>query len=91
MEFEWDENKRASNIFKHGIDFIDVWQMFDSDYITAQAKLGKDGEQRFLVTGLINGSYVTGVFTMRGDVTRVISIRKARTNEWKQHKALHGG
>lgn len=29
MEFEWDEDKRQSNIRKHGIDFVDVPAVFD--------------------------------------------------------------
>lgn len=27
--FEWDENKRRSNIVKHGIDFEDAKDVFD--------------------------------------------------------------
>jgi len=29
MEFEWDENKRQSNLSKHGIDFVDAAKIFD--------------------------------------------------------------
>jgi uncharacterized DUF497 family protein len=31
MSFEWDEKKRRVNIIKHGIDFFDVKELFDSD------------------------------------------------------------
>jgi uncharacterized DUF497 family protein len=34
MRFEWDEKKRLSNIKKHGIDFIDVPEMFKFDTVT---------------------------------------------------------
>lgn len=27
--YEWDENKRRYNLEKHGIDFIDVIEIFD--------------------------------------------------------------
>lgn len=27
MEFEWDEQKRLSNLAKHGLDFADVAQL----------------------------------------------------------------
>jgi uncharacterized DUF497 family protein len=90
MEFTWDEAKRLSNIEKHHLDFIDVWQVFDGDHIKGPAKPGKSGEERFLVTGLIDGLYVTGIFTMRDTVTRVISLRRARANERRAHQALHG-
>lgn len=29
MEFEWDENKRQSNLNKHGVDFIDAAKIFN--------------------------------------------------------------
>jgi uncharacterized DUF497 family protein len=29
MQFEWDETKRASNVAKHGIDFISAVELFD--------------------------------------------------------------
>jgi uncharacterized DUF497 family protein len=34
MKFEWDENKRLINLQRHGIDFADVWQIFDYDIAT---------------------------------------------------------
>ena len=30
VRFEWDEAKRKANIAKHGIDFLDVPEMFGS-------------------------------------------------------------
>lgn len=91
MDFEWDEKKRLSNITKHGLDFIDVWQLFEDKHIAGMAKPGSDGEQRFLATGFIHGICVTGIYTVRNNVTRIISLRKARRNEQKQHQALHNG
>lgn len=89
MEFEWDEPKRLSNIEKHGFDFVDVWQLFDGDHIEGSARLSINGEQRFLATGFINGLYATVIHTVRGSIIRIISLRKARLNERKQHQALH--
>lgn len=31
MRFEWDERKRSANFRKHGIDFADVYRVFDFD------------------------------------------------------------
>jgi uncharacterized DUF497 family protein len=90
MEFEWDEAKRLANIEKHYIDFIDVWEIFENDYIRGPAKPGVGGEERFLVIGIISGLYVTGVFTMRGTVVRVISLRRAHRNERTEHQEVHG-
>ena len=91
MIFEWDESKRLVNIGKHGFDFLDIWQIFEGEYIKGQAKQGIDGEERLIATGIIAGIYATVVYTMRDDVTRIISLRKARTNERRQHQALHDG
>lgn len=91
MEFEGDEKKRMSNIEKHGFDFLDTWKLLEDDHIKAVAKQGKDGEGRFLATGLIDGIYATVIGTMRNGVIRVISLRKARKNEQRKHQALYGG
>ncbi len=89
MEFEWDENKRASNIAKHGFDFLDTWELFEDDHLKGAAKPGKNGEERFLATGLVRGFYATVIYTMRGSIIRVISLRKANPNEQGKHQALH--
>lgn len=91
MEFEWDENKRKSNIEKHGFDFREAWKVFEGDYIRSMAKQGKGGEERFLVTGLVDDFYATVIITMRNDICRVISLRKASVNEQRRHQTLHGG
>lgn len=91
MTFEWDENKRLSNISKHGFDFIDAWQLFEGEHIRGEAKQGGDGEQRFIATGFVQGIYATVIYSVRDGATRIISLRKARENERRQHQALHDG
>ncbi|MDF5728713.1 MAG: BrnT family toxin [Rhizonema sp. PD38] len=81
MEFEWDEAKRFANIRKHGIDFIDVPDVFDGDTVTVQDNRYDYGEQRFVTFGLLQGILVAVVHTERGDSTRIISIRKATKYE----------
>jgi hypothetical protein len=34
VDFVWDENKRAVNLRKHGIDFADCAQMFQGPLVT---------------------------------------------------------
>lgn len=93
MIYEWNENKRQSNLNKHGFDFIDidVWQLFEGEHTRGKAKQGSNGEQRFLATGFVHGVYATVIYTTRDGATRVISLRKARKNERKQHQTLHDG
>ncbi|MBP5975137.1 BrnT family toxin [Brasilonema sp. CT11] len=81
MEFEWDEAKRLANIRKHGIDFIDVPEVFDGDTVTVEDNRYDYGEQRFVTFGLLQGILVAVVHTERGDSTRIISTRKATKYE----------
>ena len=90
MEFEFDENKRRANIERHGIDFIDADILFSNPYLEAPAKT-VDGEQRCLAVGIIDDVYVTAVFTRRGPVIRIISMRSARNGERKKHQEIFGG
>ena len=32
VDFEWDDQKRRSNIAKHGLDFVDAARIFMGDY-----------------------------------------------------------
>ncbi len=89
MEFEFDEDKRLKNIEKHGIDFIDADILFDNPYLKAPAKT-VDGEQRWLVVGMIDDDFVTAVFTWRGPVIRIISMRRARNDERKSYRKVFG-
>jgi uncharacterized protein len=81
MGFEWDEAKRLANIRKHGIDFIDVPDVFDGDTVTVEDNRYDYGEQRFVTFGLLQGILVAVVHTERGDSTRIISTRKATKYE----------
>lgn len=87
MDFEWDEEKRLKNLEKHGIDFIDADILFGNPHLVAPTV---DGEQRWLATGMIDEIYVTAVFTRRGPVIRMISMRSARNGERKRHQEVFG-
>ena len=80
MEFEWDENKNRLNIEKHGIDFIDAAGMINDGHAFIGLS-SYENEQRFIATGPIEGRYITVVYTMRCETTRIISARAARKKE----------
>lgn len=89
LTFEWDEEKRLSNVEKHSLDFLDSNILFSSPQIEGNAK-AVDGEIRRTTTGMIEDVYVTAIFTMRGDAVRMISLRRARNGEKRRHQELHG-
>jgi uncharacterized DUF497 family protein len=58
--FEYDENKSASNLEKHGIDFVEVQLLWDdADLLEIPAKT--TDEPRFLVIGMIDNKHWSGV------------------------------
>ena len=83
MEFEWDENKRKSNIQKHGIDFKDAKRVFEGITITFQDNRFEYGEQRFITMGLLYEIVIVIAHTEIDETIRIISMRKATKNEQK--------
>ena len=77
MQFEWDENKSASNKIKHGIDFKEA-QILWEDCNRLEFSVKTDGEQRFLTIGLINTKHWTAVITYRELNIRIIFVRRSR-------------
>jgi uncharacterized DUF497 family protein len=82
MRFEYDPAKSESNRAGHGIDFEEAKQLWeDDDRILFPAKSGS--EERYALLGKRGGKVRAAFFTMRGEVTRIISVRRARENEEK--------
>ncbi len=79
--FEWDEDKRLSNIRKHGIDFLDVEIIFEQDTVIFEDNRFNYHEQRWCALGLLIERVVVVVYTENKNTLRIISIRKANKNE----------
>lgn len=79
-KFEWDENKRQSNIDKHGIDFEDAIQIFE-DRMRVEALSSQKDEERYITFGVVNEVVLAVVYTNRNNVKRIISARVAHENE----------
>jgi uncharacterized protein len=78
--FEFDATKSESNRKKHGIDFVEA-QILWNDPMLLEVPSKTDDELRYLVIGLIDGKHWSAVITYRGDNVRLISVRRARTEE----------
>ena len=81
MQFTWDENKRLKNIQKHGIDFLDLTEVFEKPMLTRIDDRKDYGEARWIALGELDGNVVVLVYTERSDTTRIISARRATKNE----------
>jgi uncharacterized protein len=80
MDFEFDPDKSAANKIKHGIDFVES-QLLWADMNLLEVPARTDGEPRFLAIGKIGGKHWAAIYTMRGTVIRLISVRRARNEE----------
>jgi uncharacterized DUF497 family protein len=80
MEFDYNPVKSMTNLVKHGISFKDAQQLWkDSGLKVIKART--TGEPRWIAIGRIGEKYWSGVFTPRGEVIRIISVRRSRPNE----------
>ncbi len=85
MGFEWDENKRAENIGKHDLDFVDAWQIFDAPMLVDINDREDYGETRYFGIGFLKNFVVAVVFTEPDEETiRIISLRRALKYEREQ-------
>jgi uncharacterized DUF497 family protein len=90
VEFEYDPNKSAANLSKHGINFDDAQRLWDEPTFTFDTKPGSD-ESRQLVLGIIDGKHWTAITTNRGGATRIISVRRSRDYEEETYDKLIQG
>ncbi len=80
MKFEFDERKSQSNKKKHGIDFAEAQELWDDPELL-EIPLKSEDEPRTLFVGLISGKHWSAIITPRGENTRIISVRRSRTEE----------
>lgn len=81
MRYEWDENKRAANIAKHGVDFADAERFSWHSAMEAKDDRTQYGEERFIAIGFIDKRLYVIIYTTRHRTIRLISLRKANKRE----------
>jgi len=88
MQFEWDEEKRQANLEKHDVDFRDVGTVFRGPNLTYSSPAA--GERRRVAIGRLHppgrpdgwsDPLVAAFHTKREETYRIISARRARTDE----------
>ena len=83
--FVWDDQKRAANLRKHGVDFS-LAEQFDFASAATVLDNRKDyGERRYRAFGPVAGRMYVLVFTRRGDHVRIISARRANQREIRRY------
>jgi uncharacterized DUF497 family protein len=80
MGYEFDEAKSAPNKVKHGLDFSEAQKLWrDEDAVELPAR--SDKEERKMLIAKSKGKIWSAIFTERVDRIRIISVRRAHTNE----------
>ncbi len=87
MHFIWDENKRQSNLAKHGLDFADAHKVFNAAIVLFEDNRFCYGEQRMVAVGLLDITVVIVVHVDDDDTIKIISMRRANNNEQKLYYA----
>lgn len=92
MKFEWDPNKEAINIKKHGVSFEQAAYVFADQFsLSMFDNEHSNQEDRWIILGKSNNEMILlVVHTFRNsdneETVRIISARKATKNEEKTYR-----
>jgi len=84
---QWNGDKAASNLRKHGVDFADAATVLEDE---AALTMPDDyhSEERWVILGMdVLGRLLVVVYTWRSDEPRLISARKANRTERRQYES----
>ena len=83
--FEWDEDKNAENLEKHGVNFETAQYAFiDPKRVIAQDLTHSKIEKRYYCFGKVKGGVLTVRFTYRGNRIRIIGA-----GYWRKGKNIY--
>jgi hypothetical protein len=87
MDYQWDPEKAASNLGKHGIDFADAVGVLEDAWALTIKDEVVEGEQRFATLGTdFLERVLVVVYTFRGGIIRLISARRATRRERRAYE-----
>jgi uncharacterized DUF497 family protein len=87
MDLEFDQDKRDKTLLERGLDFAQAAEVFEGVYFTGRDERFEYEEERFITIGKLDASLVVLVWTPRGKVRRIISMRKANDREKAFYKS----
>ncbi|MBM4090601.1 MAG: BrnT family toxin [Planctomycetes bacterium] len=89
LQFEWDEDKAASNVAKHGVTFDEATTVFGDPLaaIFDDEEHSRDELREIIIGRSILQRLVLVSFTERGEeVVRIVRARIASKRERKDHE-----
>jgi hypothetical protein len=90
MEISFDPAKRAKTLTERGLDFLDATEVFTAPNYRFVDDRFDYGEVRIITVGELRGRMVVIVWTPRGEVRHIISMRKANDREKAYYRDLLG-
>jgi len=87
MKIEYDQTKRHLTLEKRGLDMARACEVFEGVTLTVEDDRKSYGEKRFITIGFLDERMIVLVWTPRGAVRRIISLRKANDREQKYYGA----
>jgi uncharacterized DUF497 family protein len=86
MEADYDEAKDAANVAKHGLSLAFGGRVLRAPGRITKVDTRRDyGETRFIAFGRVEERLYVAVWSQRGDVARIISVRKANERERREY------
>lgn len=91
LVYEWDEAKRASNLEKHGLDFVDAHLVYENEEkLTLQSPRSTELRRQDMALVEMAGEVLSLVYVLRGNTVRVISFRRASRRERRLYAEIKG-
>ncbi|SEA54834.1 BrnT family toxin [Paraburkholderia sartisoli] len=87
MQIEFDTVKRDKTLVERDLDFARAAEIFAGRQFTAEDLREDYSETRFTTVGKLGWRMVVMVWTPRGEVRRIISMRKANEREKARYAA----
>ena len=81
MKFEYNTQKSAANLHKHGVTLEEAQELWSAPNVQIKARI--TGEPRFMIIGKLKGRLYSCIFTTRGESVRLISARRSHAKEEK--------
>ena len=91
MDFEWDRAKSERNGVERGLPFELAVLLFDGPTIERVDDRRSYGEHRIRAIGMVGRVTLHCVYTQRGEVRRIISLRYASRKERNAYRATYPG
>ena len=92
VTFEWDPAKSAETFWRRGFDFTVAARVFEGPVLGIVDIRFDYGERRFIAIGIVDGTYLTVVYTDRdnGARRRIISAWTSNRKERRRYDQAYG-